>query len=301
MKKRGMNTIIVEKDREVGGFYKYDEYPVNNVRGRDLISQFAINDNIMCNMAAFSYDKDGVWVASREGSRKIHGTVIAANGFREKTVLELGIYGFRPSGVFYLYSAWELINKGYSIGDKVIIYGFNHYSISLASKLSKTCEKVVITYTRGSLIHSLEEVTDMGVEVLKGRVKKVLGSERVSSVMIDGRELIADTLILAELSPWNQLGVENIVGNAAMILEDPMKIVEASRIIAESLIEGGDPIEVLCSVPHIPHKVSKRVARIILGVGMGVKLKVNGEKIVVDEPYPVVELPSNSRVTIEVL
>jgi hypothetical protein len=34
---------------------------------------------------------------------------------------------------------------------------------------------------------------------------------------------------------------------------------------------------------------------------MGVKLKVNGEKIVVDEPYPVVELPSNSRVTIEVL
>jgi len=295
-----MNTIIVEKDREVGGFYKYDEYPVNNVRGRDLISQFAIDD-IMCNVAAFGYDKDGVWVASREGSRKIPGTVIAANGFREKTALELGIYGFRPSGVFYLYSAWELINKGYSIGDKVIIYGFNHYSISLASKLSKTCEKVVVTYTSGSLIHSLEENADMGVEVLKGRVTKILGSERVSSVMIDGRELKADTLILAELSPWNQLGVENIVGNAAMILEDPMKIVEASRIIAESLIEGGDPIEVLCDVPHIPRKVSKRVPRIILGVGVGVKLRVNGERIVVDEPYPIVELPSNSRVTIEVL
>jgi hypothetical protein len=157
-----MNTIIVEKDREVGGFYKYDEYPVNNVRGRDLISRFAIGDNIMCNVAAFSYDKDEVWVAGRKGSRKIHGTIIAANGFREKTLLELGIYGFRPSGVLYLYSAWELINKGYSIGDKVVIYGFNHYSISLASKLSKTCERVVITYTSGSLIHSLGEVTDMG-------------------------------------------------------------------------------------------------------------------------------------------
>ena len=296
-----MNTIIVEKDREVGGFYKYDEYPVNNVRGRDLVSQFATEDNIMCNAAAFSYDKEGVWVASREGSRKINGTVVAANGFREKTVLELGIYGSRPSGVFYLYSAWELVNKGYSIGDKVVIYGFNHYSVSLASKLSKTCEQVVVAYTSCSLIHGLGEIADMGVEVLEGRVTKILGSERVSSVMIDGRELKADTLILAELSPWNQLGVENIVGNAAMILEDPMKIVEASKVVAESLIEGGGSIEVLCSVPHIPHKVSKRVARIILGVGVGVVLRVNGEKIVVDEPYPIVELPSNSRVTIEVL
>ena len=300
MKKRGLNTIIVEKDREVGGFYKYDEYPVNNVRGRDLISQFAIDD-VMFNATAFSYDKDGVWVASREGSRKIYGTVIAANGFREKTALELGIYGFRPSGVFYLYSAWELINKGYSIGDRVIICGFNHYSISLASRLSKTCKQVVITYTSGSLIHSLEEITDMGVEVLKGRVMRILGSERVSSVMIEERELKADTLILAELSPWSQLGIENIVGNATMILEDPMKIVEASRIVAESLIEGGDHIEVLCNVPHIPHRVSKRVARIILGVGVGAKLRVNGERIVVDEAYPVVELPSNNRVRIEVL
>lgn len=296
-----MKATVIEKDREAGGFFRYDDYPVNGVRGRDLVSWFIDKVDVMYNVTAFEYDGDGVWVVDREGARKIYGRAVAANGFREKTVLELGINGSRPSGVFYLYSAWNLINKNYSIGDKIIIYGFDHYSIALASKLAKVSEKVVMVYMNSSLIHSEEELIELGVEVLRGRVVKVSGRERVSSVKIDGREMEADTLILAELSTWNPLEVENVVGNAAMIIEDPAKMIEASRIMAESLLEGGRLIEIVCNAPHIPHKVSKEVGRIILGVSMGTELRVDGRRIVVEEAYPVIEVPSKDRVLIEVL
>lgn len=271
------------------------------VKGKDLVSYFLERVRVKCCTTAFRYNGGGVWITNKESTRKFFGIVVGANGFREKTLLELGIYGSRPSGVFYLYSAWELINRGYSIGDRVVIYGFNHYSIALASKLSKICEKIVVVYSNASLIHSEEELLKLGVEVVKGKIIKVLGKERVSSVKVDGKEIDVDTLVIAELSPWNPLEVEYVVGNAAMIIEDPRKIIEACRIVAESLLEGDGFIEVLSNVQLIPQKVSKKVRRIMLGVREGTRLRVDGEKITVEESYPIIEIPLKERVVVEAL
>lgn len=292
--------MVLERGKKSGGFFKYDDYPVNGVTGRGLVDQFLNKVKVACSVTAFEYEGDGVWVDGREGSKKIHGRVVAANGFREKTALELGIFGSRPSGIFYLYSAWELVNRGYRVGDKVVIYGFNHYSIALASKLSKICEKVTVVYGDTSLVHSDGELMDLGIEVIKGRITEVAGKMRVSSIKVRGSEIEADTLILAELSTWNPLQVEDVVGNAAMIIEDPRKIVEASRVVAESLLEEGGLIEIISNVPHIPKKVSRRVGRVMLGVRGGVELSIDGRKTVAYEDYPIIEIPLKERVVIEV-
>lgn len=296
-----LKAIAIDKDRKPGGFFKYDDYPVMGVKGRDLVSNFLERVDVKCDTTVFKHDEDVVWITNRGSSRKLSGIIIAANGFREKTLLELGVYGSRPSGIFYLYSAWELTNRGYLIGDKVVIYGFNHYSVALASKLSKICEKVIMVYENTSFIHTEEELLRLGVELVRGKIMEILGKERVSSIRISGRELEADALVLAELSPWNPLQAENVVGNAAMIIEDPRKIIEASKIVAESLLEGGESIEVVSNVPHIPRRVSRKIRHIMLAVREGAELRIDGKKLTVDENYPTIEIPLKERVVIEAL
>jgi len=290
-----LNGVLIEKGR-VGGFFLDDDYPVRGIRGSRLVEE--LMGASVVRGAAFETSEDGVYVLSEEGSKFIEGFVIGANGFREKTAIELGIFGFRPSGIFPLYSAWELVNRGYGIGERVVIYGLNHYSLSLASKL-----RASVTFVRGSgsLIHDEGEAMDMGFDVIDAKVKWVEGRARLERLRTDEGELKADALVLAELSPWNPLNLEYKVGNSAMIFEDPSKIVEGAKILSESLLSRGKRVEVISDVPCFPERVSSEVGRVIVGVREGTKLRIGGREVVAEEPYPVVELPGGDRVRLEVI
>jgi len=248
--------------------------------------------------AVFEADGDGAWILSEEGARFLEGKVIGANGFRERTLVELGIFGFRPAGIFPLYSAWELTNRGYRIGEKVVICGFNHYSLSLASKLKA---EVTFILGSGSLVHEKAEALDKGFGVIEGRVKRVEGKGRLEILRTTEGDLKADTLVLSELSPWNPLNLDQTVGNAAMIMEDPSKIVEGAKLLAESILSSGRKVKVLSNIPHFPREVTEEVGRVIIGVGRGAKLSVEGERVTAEEPYPVVEIPRREEVRIEVV
>jgi hypothetical protein len=290
-----LNGVLIEKGR-VGGFFLNDDYPVGGVRGSRLVEEF--REASVVRGAAFEASEEGVYILSEEGSKFIKGFVIGANGFREKTAVELGIFGFRPSGIFPLYSAWELVNRGYGIGERVVIYGLNHYSLSLASKL-----RASVTFVRGSgsLVHSEGEAMDMGFDVVGAKVKWVEGKARLERLRTDEGELRADALILAELSPWNPLNLEYRVGNSAMIFEDPSKIVEGAKILSESLLSGGKWVEVISEAPCFPREVSSEVGKVIVGVREGTRLRLGDREIVAEEPYPVVELPVCDRVRLEVM
>lgn len=292
---RFLGGVVVEKG-EVGGFFLRDEYPVNGVKGCELVKEF-MGVNVIKG-AAFEADDGGAWVLSEEGPRYLRGFVIGANGFRERTLLELGVFGFRPSGVFPLYSAWELVNRGYRIGERVVIYGFNHYSLSLASKLEA---EVNFIAGSGSIVHEEAEALDRGFGVMRCKLKRLEGRGRLETLRTSEGDLKADTLVIAELSPWNPLNLSYTVGNAAMITEDPSKVVEGTKLLASSILSGGRRIEVVSEVPHFPHEVAEEVGRVIVGVKRGVRLRVGDVEMVAEESYPILELPKRDRVRIEVI
>lgn len=285
---------VVERG-EIGGFFLRDDYPVNGIKGSSLIGNFM--DVKIARGTAFEADEEGVWILSEEGSRFLKGTVIGANGFREKTLLELGIFGFRPAGIFPLYATWELVNRGYQLGEKVVIYGFNHYSLSLATKL-----RADVSFIRGSgsLVHDEGEALNRGFNFVKSRVKRVEGKGRLEALKTDEGYIKADTLILAELSPWNPLNLKYLVGNAAMIIEDPSKIVEAAKIFSESM-PSDRLTEVISDVPCFPRRVAMDLGKVMVGVGRGACLRVDGKDVVVDEPYPILEIPKRDKVRVEVV
>jgi len=189
------------------------------------------------------------------------------------------------------------VNRGYELGENVVIYGFNHYSLSLASKLKG--REVTFVYRRGSLVHEEDEILDMGFQALKGRITWVQGKKRLSMIRTEGGELKADTLIIAELSPWNPLSFRHLVGNSAMIVEDPSKIVAGTLLVVKSLASNGRKVRVRCSVPCIPKEVPVSSPEIMLDVGAGTKVRINGRELVAEEPYPIVEVPpENARVEV---
>ncbi|MEM0036881.1 MAG: hypothetical protein QXU23_06170 [Candidatus Korarchaeum sp.] len=290
-----LRGVLVERG-EVGGFFLRDEYPVNGVRGCDLVREF-MESNVIKG-TVFEADEGGAWVLSEEGSRYLRGTVIGANGFRERTLLELGVFGSRPSGVFPLYSAWELVNRGYRIGERVVIYGFNHYSLSLASKLKA---EVTFILGSGSIAHEEAEALDRGFGVMRGALKRIEGKGRLEALRTSEGDLKADALVLAELSPWNPLNLSYTVGNAAMITEDPSKVVEGAKLLASSILSGGRRVEVISDAPHFPREVSEEVGRVIVGVKRGTKLRVGGVEMIAEESYPLIEIPKGDRIRIEVM
>ncbi|MEM3739970.1 MAG: hypothetical protein QXP84_04155, partial [Candidatus Korarchaeum sp.] len=105
----------------------------------------------------------------------------------------------------------------------------------------------------------------------------------------------------AELSPWNPLNLSYTVGNAAMITEDPSKVVEGAKLLASSILSGGRRVEVISDAPHFPREVSEEVGRVIVGVKRGTKLRVGGVEVIAEEPYPLIEIPKGDRIRIEVM
>ncbi|MEZ0345813.1 MAG: hypothetical protein ABWK01_04620 [Infirmifilum sp.] len=295
------NAIVVETRDNVGGFFANDELPVNGVAGRQLVQSLASKVKALTRLTAFQVEQGGVWVVGEEGAKLLRGLVVGATGFREKTAVELGITGYRPAGMWYLTAAWDLVNMGYSLGSSVLVYGLNHFSLALVQKLRGKADRVYIAYDEPSLVHAPEVAVEMGAEVLKGRVKRIEGLSRVERVKGVFGELRVDSLVLAVPAPWNPLGSEMLAGNAAIVIEDPSRVVELSRIIAQSLRAGGEAAEVLSSAPVYPRRVPWSVGRTMVAAPRGARIRIGDRVVEAEEPYPVVEVPRERKVRIEVV
>lgn len=296
------NSVVLEARSSLGGFFANDDLKVGNYTGRELVEKFSNLRRARTREAVFEVDESGAWSVGESGATHHSGVPVLATGFREKTTVELGVYGFRPAGVFPLTAAWDFTLMGYPVGRVVAVYGLNHYSLALVAKLSKLAEKVVVVYDdEGSLVHEPGEAVELGAELLKGRISYVEGRDRLERVKTSAGELGVDTLVLAKLAPFRLLGARLAVGNAAMIIEDPWKVVESSRILAEQLEEPGEEGVVEGDVPVTPRFFSLRHPYVILGVPAHVKVEVGGRVITAEEPYPVVELPAEKRVRVRVV
>lgn len=294
-------AIVVEARGKPGGFFAEDDLPVGGVTGRHLVAKLLEVVKPLAGLAAFRVEREGVWVVGEEGARLLRGAVVGATGFRERTAVELGVYGYRPAGVWYLTAAWDLAAQGYSLGDRVLVYGFNHFSLSLVEKLRRTAERIYVVHSEPSLVHSPDEVAELGAEALRGFVKRVEGRERVEAVKTSSGELRVDALVLAVPAPWNPLGFDVLAGNAAMIVEHPLKVVELSSIVAESLRGGDEFTEVSSNAPVYPRRVPSSVGRVMVAAPKGARIKVGDRVVEAEEPYPVVELPRVKSVRVEVL
>jgi len=295
------DAVVFEARKQLGGFFASDELKVGEHSGRELVERLAGRVRALLGETVFEAEGNGVWSVGVNGAEFHEGLPVLATGFREKTPVELGVYGFRPAGVFPLTAAWDLVNAGYSIGERVVVYGFNHYSLSLISKIHEVCEKVAVVYDEESYVHKPEEAGDYGAELVKGRVLYVEGRQRVERLRTSAGYVEADTLVLAKLAPLRLLEAELAVGNAGMVIEDPAKVAESARLLALTLTEGGELGRVHGEVPVVPSVFSMKHPYVMVGVPSGAKLEVAGRVLSAEEPYPVVELPPERKVVIRVV
>ncbi len=291
-------SIVFETRSRPGGFFLYDDLPVSRSRGKDLVSGFLSKAKVVTERMVYRVEENGVWTLGETGTEFHKGMPVLASGFREKTTLELGIYGYRPAGVFTLSSAWDFTNSGFLIGERILVYGFNHFSLSLVSKLSMLAEKIIVIYDEESFIYKPDTLREFGVEAVKGKVLYIEGKSRVEKVKTTAGEFAVDTLILACLTPLNMFTTRFATGNAAMIIEDPLKVVESSNLVAHAILEPGESGRIESNIPVVPQTFKLRHPYVMLGLREGFKAEINGRTITVDEPYPVVEIPAEKVVRI---
>ncbi len=294
-------SVIFESREGLGGFFIRDELKVGKYSGRELVERILSNVRALTGETVFEVDQRGVWSVGRKGASYNEGIPVLATGFRERTLPELGIYGYRPAGVYPLTVAWDFINMGYSIGDRVVINGFNHYSLALISKMSKYSERIFVLYDKPSYVHTPEEAQEYGAEAIKGRVVRIEGRNRVEKVRTTNGDIRADAVVLAELAPFKLFDAEYVVGNAGMIIEDPAKVAESAKLLALSIIEGGIFGKIVGDVPAVPKTFSLKHPYVVLGVPAGAKFEIKGKVFTAEEPYPVVELPAEKNVTVRMV
>lgn len=292
-------SIVFESRKTLGGFSAHDDLKVGKVSGMELVSELSRGINARVGETVFKVEKNGVWALGESGARFHTGTPVLATGFRERTLVELGIYGYRPSGVFPLSAAWDFTNMGYLVGQKILVYGFNHYSLALVSKLSRFAEKIIVIYDEDSYIHHPDELHEFGVEGIRGRVLYVEGRNRLEKVKTTAGDFQVDALVISKLAPLRIFEADYATGNASMIIEDPSKIVESSRLVANMILSKGDTGFVESDLPVTPTVFKLDHPYVMLGVRKGCGFQVNGRNIVAEESYPVIELPKAKRVRIK--
>ncbi len=305
----GLKVNVIETLDRVGGFFIYDEISYEGIIGQEITREYidlVKNNNdieVFMNTSAVSIEGK-LCIAGRGEVETWQGEVVAATGFRSKTPLELGIYGYRPAGVFSIKTVMEIIRDGYIPGEEIVIYGLNRYVASVAYKLSKIAGiksvKIISPIEEKKFIEHLSDI-----EFIKGHIKWIDGLKRVERVILDTREDVkCDTLIIGEVTPFNYLHIKYSVGNASMIVYDPLKIVELSKLFVENFIDllgGGEEIVIADNVQMAPRHVSRNIRRVMSAYPKGTRLVVNGKEITLDHDYQILRLPDSDKIEIEVI
>lgn len=207
---------------------------------------------------------DTVYLAWRNGYRRLNDYAIVATGFRVMTMPELGIYGERPAGIYPHHAVLDMLHYDLLPGRSVVIYGYNPYALSLAREL--------IMHGATAIIVSPTELNNGGavgddVKVIIGRVRYVRGGlGRVERVLVNNEWVVADTLVISMFKPFNPFPDLRAVGQSVIETYDPQIIIESSKIMAGELVgRSGEFMVIESDLPIYPgNRVSRDVRRVII-------------------------------------
>ena len=282
---RGFDVEVVEHRDRVGGVSIIDPEAMR------IIDKVARDIKVRLRTTALM--KGGSVVASSRDRLEVIDDGFAATGYRVSTLVELGIFGCRPAGIYPFHAALDLVLNDLSPGMHVAFYGLNRYSLLLSRMLLYRSRRIVIIDPKTDRLGDID-----GVEVIRARIRSVHGAHRLSRVETSRGTLRVDTLIISMFRPWNPLAKLQPVGHAAIETYDPADLVEMARLYAENLSCNGDRVELyidrgLGNIRVFPRGLRSCVGRIMIYGGKGRRIRVNGRAIVLDRDIVFIDIPKH--------
>lgn len=240
-KRRGMNTIILERDSELGGILNQCihsgfglHYFKEELTGPEYAERFAkkvkeSDADIYLNTMVIDIINDKQIVAvNREGLIKINaGSIVLAMGCRERTRGAIMVPGSRPAGIMTAGQAQRYLNiENLKPGNRAVILGSGDIGLITARRMKLEGIEVLGVYELMPYANGLSRnikycLEDFGIPLnLSTTVTKIKGNNRLEEIevsrvdenlkVIPGTEktIKCDTLILSiGLIPENELSL----------------------------------------------------------------------------------------------
>ncbi len=261
VKEAGLNAMIVERDRELGGILlqcihngfgitEFNEEltgPEYAQRFIDQIVKLDIPYLLNTMVIEFTPNKTVYAVNNQEGLIEIKAkAIILAMGCRERTRGAINIPGFRPSGIFTAGQAQRFVNmEGYLPGRTIVILGSGDIGMIMARRLTWEGCKVksvveILPYVSGLMRNQVQCLEDYKIPLITSyTVTKIHGRERVKGVTItkvtkdydrivgSERFIECDTLLLSVgLIPENELTLKagaQIAPNGGAVVDNNLE------------------------------------------------------------------------------
>ncbi|MEN3047521.1 MAG: NAD(P)-binding protein [Candidatus Caldarchaeales archaeon] len=287
---RGIDARVIETRRRLGGISATDPEAMS------IVDEVSREVRVETERTAVRVRGELVAVSS-DGVEGLRGCVVAT-GFRVLTPAELGIFGDRPSGVYPYHAVLDLLTEGLVPGRHVALYGLNRYSVLLASKLLEHVIGVVVVDPSGPSKDDPELRVPDEVTVLRGRVERIRGRGRLSSVYVNGEALGVDALVIAMFEPWNPFPEFPAVGHAAIDVYDPKVLMEASELLADRLSCGcGRTVKVSVrgNLKVFPETLCGCLRRLLVMGRRGATATIEGRRYELKEGYAVIGVPGDAE------
>ncbi|MGQ4875467.1 MAG: NAD(P)/FAD-dependent oxidoreductase [Promethearchaeia archaeon] len=242
-KKEGMDVLILERDRELGGItlqcihngfglHEFKEELTGPEFAQRFINQvleLGIPYKLNTMVIELKRDKTIYAVNKDEGLIEVKPkAVILAMGCRERTRGNINIPGFRPAGIYTAGQAQRFVNmEGWLPGREIVILGSGDIGMIMARRLTwEGCKvKAVVEiqpYVSGLLRNQVQCLEDYNIPLITSHtVTKIHGKDRVRGVTIEkvdrnfdriigsARFIECDTLLLSVgLIPENELTIK---------------------------------------------------------------------------------------------
>lgn len=240
VKKAGLNVLILERDRELGGItlqcihngfglHEFEE----ELTGPEYVQRFInqakdldISYKLDTMVIEITPEKVIYAINNIEGLIEIKAkAIILAMGCRERTRGAINIPGFRPAGIYTAGQAQRFVNiEGYLPGRTFVILGSGDIGMIMARRLTwEGClVKAVVEiqpYVSGLIRNQVQCLEDYGIPLITSyTVTKIHGKDRIQGVTISKvdrkfdrvigseRFIECDTLLLSVgLIPENEL------------------------------------------------------------------------------------------------
>lgn len=241
-KRRGMNTIILERDSELGGILNQCihsgfglHYFKEELTGPEYAERFAkkvkeLDVDVYLNTMVIDIINDKQVVAvNREGLIEINaGSIVLAMGCRERTRGAIMIPGSRPAGIMTAGQAQRYLNiENLKPGNRAVILGSGDIGLITARRMKLEGIEVLGVYELMPYVNGLNRnikycLEDFGIPLnLSTTITKIKGNNRLQEIevsrvdenlkVIPGTEktIKCDTLILSiGLIPENELSLK---------------------------------------------------------------------------------------------
>ena len=240
VKKAGLNVLILERDRELGGItlqcihngFGIHEFK-EELTGPEFVQRFinetkelGIEYKLDTMVIKVTKEKIVYAINNIEGMLEIKAkAIILAMGCRERTRGSINMPGFRPSGIYTAGQAQRFVNvEGYLPGRSYVILGSGDIGMIMARRLTwEGCKvKAVVEiqpYVSGLIRNQVQCLEDYDIPLITSyTITRIHGRHRVKGVTISkvdrkfdriigtDRFIECDTLLLSVgLIPENEL------------------------------------------------------------------------------------------------